>query len=126
MGFIVITNKGDYGKATKYLEGLKKKDFLKILEKYGEKGVEVLSAATPVNTGRTAQSWSYDIQKTNNGYVLSWSNSSTNKGISIVILNQYGHATRNGGWVKGIDFINPAIKPVFNQLADDLWKEVRD
>ena len=124
MGFIVLTRKGDYSKATKYLENLKKKDFLKLLNEYGQKGVEALSAATPVDTGRTAQSWSYEIQKNSDGYTLAWTNSSRNQGISIVILNQYGHATRDGGWVKGIDFINPAMRPIFRQFAEDLQKEV--
>lgn len=126
MGVITVTHKGNYDKTTRFLNGLRQKRYINILNEYGKRGVEALSAATPVDTGVTAGSWSYDVHSTPTGYEISWSNSSQNKGISIVILNQYGHATRNGGWVKGVDFINPAIQPIFEKMADEIWREVND
>lgn len=124
MGVITITKKGDFEKTTGFLNGLRRKNYIAILNEYGRKGVDALSAATPVDTGKTASSWRYSVTKNRNGYALSWFNDSQNKGISIVILNQYGHATKNGGWVEGRDFINPAMRPIFDQMADDLWREV--
>lgn len=124
MGAITITHKGDFEKSTRFLNGLQHKNYMTILNEYGRKGVEALSAATPVDTGRTASAWDYTVRKLRNGYEVSWTNDSQNKGVSIVVLNQYGHATRNGGWVQGRDFINPAMRPVFDQMADDLWREV--
>lgn len=126
MGAIKITHKGNFDRNTRFLNRLREKRYFSILEEYGKKGVEALSAATPVDTGRTAESWSYNVDKTGSGYEISWYNNSQNKGISIVILNQYGHATRNGGWVKGIDFINPAIQPIFERMADEIWREVNE
>lgn len=124
MSIIKVTHKGTYDKTLNFLEGLRRIKYSAILNEYGRKGVEALKAATPVNTGKTADSWSYDVHTTSSGYEITWSNSSQNKGISIVILNQYGHATRSGGWVKGIDFINPAIQPIFENMADEIWREV--
>ena len=124
MGVITITHKGNFEKTSRFLNKFQDKRYLRILEEYGQKGVEALSAATPVDTGETARSWSYVVRKTRNGYEISWSNDRQNKGISIVILNQYGHATRNGGWVEGRDFINPAMRPIFDRFADEMWKEM--
>lgn len=126
MGIISVTHKGDFEKSTRFLNKIREKKYLRILDEYGRKGVEALSAATPVDTGKTASSWNYVLNKTNTGYELSWTNDSQNKGVSIVILNQYGHATRDGGWVQGIDFINPAMRPIFNRLADEIWREIAD
>ena len=126
MGSITITYKGDLEKTTEYLNRLNKKDYKNILSKYGERGVQALSEATPVDTGKTARSWSYHITKTRSGYTLAWTNDSENQGISIVILNQYGHATRNGGWINGIDFINPSIRPLFIQMVNEIEREVSE
>lgn len=93
-------------------------------DKYGKMGVEALRSATPVRTGKTANSWSYEIHKTNGEMSISWSNSNINKGVIIAVILQYGHGTRNGGYVKGTDYINPAMKKTFQRLADDIWKEV--
>jgi len=99
-----------------------------ILERYGEKGVQILSDATPKDTGVTAASWSYKVTKTSKGYTLSWSNSSrTGEGkgsIPVVVLIVYGHATKNGGYVAPNDFISPVTKDLFDKLANDLWLEV--
>lgn len=97
-----------------------------ILEKYGKRGVEALRDATPKNTGKTAESWSYDVTKDEKGqYQIVWYNSNKNNGVNIAILLQYGHATRNGGFVKGTDYINPAIEKVFNRMANEAWEEVK-
>ena len=126
MGIITITQKGNFDKTTHFLNKFRDKRYLQILDEYGRRGVEALSAATPVDTGKTARSWSYTVNKTKNGYEISWTNDSQNKGISIVILNQYGHATRDGGWVEGRDFINPAMRPIFDKFANEMWKEMKD
>ena len=95
-----------------------------ILEKYGRKGVEALSEATPRDTGLTAESWDYRIDETDNGYRIVWTNSNIQNGIMIAMLLQYGHGTGTGGYVEGIDYINPAIRGIFKNMADEAWKEV--
>ena len=94
------------------------------LDSYGVKGVEALRNATPKDTGLTANSWSYKIEKSNNNITISFENSNINDGVPIAIILQYGHGTRNGGWVEGYDYINPAIRPIFDELAKAAWKEV--
>lgn len=98
-----------------------------ILEKYGKMGVEELAKATPKDTGKTSESWKYEIIKDGDGkYQIVWSNTNVVDGwANIAILLQYGHATRNGGFVKGTDFINPAIEKVFKGMANDAWREVK-
>ena len=95
-----------------------------ILERYGQKGVDALAEATPKDTGKTSESWAYRIDETDNGYKIVWTNSNANNGVMIAMLLQYGHGTGTGGWVEGIDYINPAIRSIFHQMADDAWKEV--
>jgi hypothetical protein len=107
-----------------FLNGLKNRDFLKHLDFYGRKGVAALSAATPVDTGKTAASWNYEIHYFREGVSMVWTNSNVNKGENIAILIQYGHGTRNGGFVQGRDYINPALRPIFDEIADSAWKEV--
>lgn len=94
------------------------------LTKYGEKGVAALQAATPVRTGETASSWYYKIEKSGSRITLSFLNSNVNKGVPIAIILQYGHGTNNGGWVQGRDYINPALRPVFDEMVEAIWKEV--
>lgn len=126
MAYKVLTFEtyGDFSKVTNFLEKAKESVNLGILDKYGRRGVEALKGATPRDTGLTAESWYYDIQRSEGLIRLSFNNSNTNEGIPIAILIQYGHATRNGGFVEGIDYINPALRPVFDDLANELWKEV--
>ena len=121
---ITIRQSGDFSKITKSLNRMKRKVNISILEKYGEKGVKILSSVTPVETGLTASSWYYKIEQDNNSISLSFYNSHVNKGVNIAIILQYGHGTRNGGWVEGRDYINPAVQPLFDQITNDLWKEV--
>lgn len=121
---ISFRQKGDFSKLNRYFEKLKEAAKIGVLDKYGRAGVEALSSATPTRTGVTAASWSYKINRKNGGISLDFYNSNVNKGVPIAIIIQYGHGTGTGGWVEGIDYINPAIQPLFKKLADDAWKEV--
>lgn len=123
---IVIKQKGDLSKVTGYFERIKEVFKVGELDKYGRKGVEALSNATPIRSGVTASSWSYDIENQNGRVVISFMNSNVNKGVNIAIILQYGHGTRNGGWVQGRDYINPAIRPVFDEMANEAWREVTE
>ena len=121
---ITFSQKGDFSKFTRYLERLKETSRLGILDKYGQEGVEALASATPVESGVTANSWHYEIEHGKDSASIVFYNSHVNKGVPIAIILQYGHGTRNGGWVQGRDYINPAIQPVFDRIVDDAWKEV--
>ena len=123
---ITFTQKGDFEKTFKFLkkaEGITKKD---VLNAYGIMGVAALRSATPVDSGSTASGWYYTISKTRKGDKITWRNSNINQGIPIAILIQYGHGTGTGGYVQGRDFINPAIQPVFDGFANDIWKELSE
>ena len=121
---ITITSKGDFSKLTNWLNKAKKTTELDILDKYGREGVAALSSATPIDSGETAKSWYYKIERKKGLIRLLFCNSNVQDGVPIAIILQYGHATRNGGWVEGQDFINPETKKVFDKIAADLWKEV--
>lgn len=121
---IKFVHKGDFKNTEAFLKRNEKLDIDSILNYYGAKGVEALSAATPKDSGETASSWSYEIVKSNGKMRIYWRNSHVNKGIPIAILIQYGHGTGTGGYVEGRDFINPAIRPIFDSMADDAWREV--
>lgn len=121
---IRFRQKGDFSKTTKFLERTKKRDYLRILDKYGRAGVAALASATPVDSGLTANSWSYEITYNNGRTTISFLNSNIQNGVPIAIILQYGHGTGTGGWVEGRDYINPAIQPIFDQIANDAWEEV--
>lgn len=121
---ISVKHKGDYSKVIRYLERAKKGVNIKSLDKYGRQGVEALSSNTPVRTGLTAASWYYEIEDKKGIVELRFCNSNIQNGVPIAIILQYGHGTRNGGWVEGRDYINPVIQPIFDKIADDAWKEV--
>lgn len=121
---ITFRQRGDFSKFTNYLERLKEVAKKSDLDKYGREGVAALSSATPVRTGATANSWYYEINHQNGSVSISFYNSNINKGVPIAIILQYGHGTRNGGWIQGRDYINPAIQPVFDRIANDAWEEV--
>ena len=121
---IKFRQKGDFSKLTRYLEKVKEVVKLGDLDKYGRAGVAALASATPVDTGLTASSWYYEISNKNGSAMISFHNSNIQNGVPIAIILQYGHGTRNGGWVEGRDYINPAIRPIFDRIADDAWKEV--
>ena len=122
---IKFKHKGNFVKLTRYFERVKEASKLN-LDKYGRAGVEALSAATPVDTGLTASSWHYKITKKKGLIEISFNNSNIQNGVMIAIILQYGHATRNGGWVEGRDYINPAIQPIFDQITKDAWREVTE
>jgi hypothetical protein len=121
---ITLTSSGDFRKTTAYLNRLKQIHILTVLNRYGSRGVSVLQAATPVESGETAASWYYTIEASNGKYTISFHNRHVENGAPIAILLQYGHGTRNGGYVVGHDFINPAVQPIFDQIKSDVWKEV--
>ena len=116
--------KGDFSKTMRRLERLKTANLLGNLDKYGREGVAALASATPVDTGLTASSWYYKIERAEDSVSLIFCNSNVQNGVPIAIILQYGHGTRNGGWVQGRDYINPAIQPIFDKLAKDAWREV--
>ena len=121
---ITISQKGNFSNLSNFFERAAAAVKLSRLDKYGRLGVDALSAATPVDTGETAASWSYEIERGENSTSLIFKNSNvTEQGDPIAILLQYGHATGNGGYVKGIDYINPALRPIFEQIADEAWRE---
>lgn len=115
---------GNFNKTTDFLNRAKSLAINKVLSKYGKLGVEALSSATPKDSELTANSWYYQITQSNGSCTITFNNSNIQDRVSIAIILQYGHWTGTGGWVKGIDYINPAIQPVFKKLADDAWKEV--
>lgn len=121
---INFKQKGDFSKLNRYFERLKETVNIGLLDKYGKAGVDALSSATPKDTGKTAASWHYEIKRQNGSVSLEFYNSNVNKGVPIAIILQYGHGTGTGGWVEGIDYINPALRPIFENLAAEAWKEV--
>ena len=121
---IVFKHKGDFSKTKKFLENSKNAVNRIDLDKYARKGVAALSSATPIESGLTASSWYYEIVRKNGSFAINFSNSNIQNGCPIAIILQYGHGTRNGGWVEGRDYINPAVQPVFDQILNDAWKEV--
>ena len=121
---ITFKHKGDFSKTLKYFEGLSKKEYLSKLAQYGQKGVEALSKATPIDTGKTASSWSYRIENLGDHATITWENSNIQDGVPIAILIQYGHGTRNGTYVPGRDYINPAIQPILDEISEEIRREV--
>lgn len=121
---ISFRHKGDFSKTTRFLHRAKKVPKLSVLEKYGREGVAALASATPVDSGQTANSWFYEIEQSAGSAVIRFNNSHINKGVPIAIILQYGHGTGTGGWVEGRDYINPAVRPVFDSIVQEVWKEV--
>lgn len=121
---IRFRQRGDFNKTEKFLKKSFGRDYLDVLEKYAKQGVAALSAATPVDTGLTAISWEYEIIQNDSAISIIWKNLNEHNGVNIAIILQYGHGTRNGGYVQGRDYINPALKPIFDKMADAAWKEV--
>ena len=121
---ISFRQKGDFSKLTRYFERLKETVKLGELDKYGRDGVAALESATPIDTGETAKSWYYKITNANGSATISFYNSNIQNGCPIAIILQYGHGTKNGGWVEGRDYINPAIQPIFDEIANNAWREV--
>ena len=123
---IKIKQHGNFRKIEKFIERTLSNNHFWTLQKYGKEGVSALASATPMDSGETANSWAYNIKKTSRGPTLSWTNSNVVDGVPIAIILQYGHGTRNGGYVQGQDYINPAIRPIFDKIANEAWNEVRE
>lgn len=121
---VIVKQKGDFSKMEKFLNSISKKLYYRNLQKYAEQGVAALASATPIDSGTTANSWGYEIRQTKNSVSIYWTNSNVNKGVPIAVIIQYGHGTRNGGYVQGRDYINPAMRPIFDKIAENVWKEV--
>lgn len=123
---ISFSQKGDFSKLTSFLEKIKEIIRMGSLDKFGRQGVDALSAATPFDTGLTSASWEYKIENRKGSASITFYNTNIQNGVPIAILLQYGHATRNGGWVQGRDYINPAIQPIFDRIAEEAWREVKN
>lgn len=121
---ITFHQKGDFSRVNRFFEKLLNVVKLGELDKYGRQGVEALAAATPRDTGKTAESWEYEIVRGKESVSIRWYNTNTNNGVNIAVILQYGHGTKNGGYVKGRDYINPAIQPLFDEIAETAWKEI--
>lgn len=121
---ISVRNTGNFQKTDRFLSGLIGVHYMRKLKKYGEKGVAALREATPKDSGKTAESWSYEITQEPGRTAIYWKNSHVENGVNIAVILQYGHGTRTGGFVEGIDYITPAIRPIFEEMADEVWKEV--
>lgn len=121
---IRLDSKGSFEKTIKFLNAIDKFKIDRVLNKYGKEGVAALTNNTPLDSGLTATSWGYEIQSSSTQSTIHWTNSNINKGVNIAIILQYGHGTRNGGYVTGTDYINPAMRPIFDKIAQDVWNEV--
>jgi len=121
---ISFRQKGDFSKLTRFLERAKEAVRIGDLDRYGREGVAALASATPVDSGQTANSWHYDIINKQGSATITFHNSNIQNGVPIAIILQYGHGTRNGGWVQGRDYINPAIQPIFDKIVNNSWREV--
>ena len=121
---ITFKHKGNFSKTDKLLNNLLHRNYLNVLDKYGAAGVSALSSATPKDSGETAAAWDYVIERNGDQTSIAFTNSHIEKGVNIAIILQYGHGTGTGGYVQGRDYINPAIQPIFDKMADAAWKEV--
>lgn len=121
---ISIKHSGSFGKTEKFLKKASAFPIIGIMDKYGREGVAALSSATPMDSGLTAGSWAYEIHRSRSSVSLVFTNSNLRDGIPIAILIQYGHGTSTGGYIQGLDYINPALKPIFTKMSEDIWKEV--
>jgi hypothetical protein len=121
---ISVTSTGSFKKTESFLEFLKTGKMFAGMDRYGRQGVDALSRATPRDTGATAESWGYQLGHTAGTYSISWFNTHKHNGVNIAVIVQYGHGTGTGGWVQGRDYINPAIRPVFDRILEDIWRQV--
>ena len=123
-GIISFKHKGSFSNTDKFLRNVSKLDIASKLDAYAAEGVRALSAATPMDSGKTSSSWGYKIDINDYSITITWTNSNTNQGVPIAILIQYGHGTGTGGYVEGIDYINPALKPIIERMVESIWGEV--
>lgn len=123
---VSFSNSGDFKNFEKFANKVQNKEYYSVIDQYAQKGVNALKGATPARTGLTASSWTYRIRITDQNTFIYWENTNVNKGINIAIILQYGHGTGTGGYVAGRDYINPAIRPIFKEIEDAVWKELND
>jgi hypothetical protein len=121
---IRFKQKGDFKNLESFLNKASKFDMRTFLDRYGREGVEAQRSNTPIDSGLTASSWDYYIDTNKRTSKIVWTNTHNISGVNIAIILQYGHATKNGGYVQGQDYINPAIRPIMDKIADDVWREV--
>ena len=121
-----VKHKGDFSNIERFFNRVLKRNYLNILSDYARRGVEALRAATPVESGETADAWDYEIESADGVTTVWFTNSHQNDGVSVAVLLIYGHGTRNGGYVEGVDFVSPALAPIFYELADSMWKEATE
>lgn len=121
---IIISHKGSFSKTFRFLQKIRERKFLERAKEFGRLGVDALRDATPKDTGLTAESWDYEIRQGATSFTITWTNSNQNKGLYIAVLIQYGHGLKGGGYVQGRDYINPAMRPIFESIANELWLEV--
>ena len=126
MGMFKISSKGNFNKTQKWLRKVQAKGYMQKLEQYGQLGVDALQQATPKRSGKTASSWTYEIITEGNKIEIAWKNSNVVNNVPIAVIIQYGHGTGTGGYVQGIDYINPAMRPVFEEITNNVWKEIAD
>ena len=124
MSIVSIKHKGSFRNIDRFLVKANKREYFGVLKKYAIKGVEALSSATPIDTGYTSQCWKYEIETTEGKTIIRWLNTNAKDGVNIALILQYGHGTGTGGYVQGLDYINPALQPVFDEIAEQTWKEV--
>ena len=122
---ITVKHKGSFNRTTRFLHDILRLDYKTIMARYGRMGIKELSAATPIDSGITADSWYYEIHELPTGLSIVWSNKNINDGVNIAIILRYGHGTGTGGYVVGRNYISPAIRPVFDEMADSVWKELK-
>lgn len=123
---ITVRHKGNFNNFERFCNRVMNRNYLNILSEYADRGVKALQEATPVESGETASAWGYEIEDNNGVTTIYFTNSEEDNGVSVAVLLIYGHGTRNGGYVEGIDFVNPALRPIFRELADSIWREVTE
>jgi hypothetical protein len=121
---IYATAPGDFKQTEQFLEFLQRGDMYRGFDSYGRRGVDALSSATPVDTGETAHSWGYQVEQTSSKVSISWFNTHREGRVNVAVIIQYGHGTGTGGYVQGRDYINPAMRPIFDQILEDVWRQV--
>lgn len=121
---LYVTSQGDFSKTQRFLSKLAKPNIIERLKAYGSMGVDALAAATPKDSGKTSGSWGYEVKQSGKTYSIVWTNTNVVNGVPIAVILQYGHGTGTGGYVKGRDYINPAIQPIMDRIAEDVWKVV--
>ena len=121
---ITFESSGSFVNVDRFLERMAKEEILSALNQYAELGVSALASATPSKSGATANAWSCEVSSKRNNYTITWSNSNMNDGVNVAVILQYGHGTGTGGYVQGRDYINRAIQPIFDKIADEVWKVV--